>query len=73
MAALFGKRGRSTPITLDVQPVMQEELSAREFLRLAQTNPGIIKSSRAILPKQGRRGFGSFLVQYVYPRHTTSS
>lgn len=73
MVALFGKRRRSTPITLDAQPVMQEELSAAEFLRLAQTNPSIIKSSRAVMPKPGRRGFGSFLVQYAYPRHTTAS
>jgi hypothetical protein len=72
MHSPFGKNRRTSPITLDVEPVMQEELSAGDFLKLAQSNPGIIKASRALTPQPGRRSFGSFLVQYAYPRHRSA-
>ena len=63
------KAGRRAPITLDVRPVLQEELSATEFLKLVQTNPAIIKSSSPIMPVAGRPGFGAFQVTYVHPRY----
>lgn len=62
-------RSRSAPITLDAAPVYEEELSAAEFLKLSLESPHIIKSSRAIMPRQGHKGFGSFHVQYLYSRH----
>lgn len=62
-------KSRNGPITLDLTPVYEEELSAAEFLKLSKNTPEIIKSSRAIMPRQGHSGFGSFMVKYLYPRH----
>lgn len=59
-------------ITLDTVRVTEEILSAEEFLDLAKTNPGIIRSSRIVMPQQGKSSFGSFSVQYMYPRFKTA-
>ena len=70
MSAFHSKGARRRqPITLDVVPVYQEELTAAEFLELAKTSPSLIKSSQALAPRPGRPGFGSFLVKYLHPRH----
>jgi len=63
---------RRTPITLDLHPVTEETLSAREFLALSKQNPGIIQSVRLVMPEPGQRGFGGFVVKYVAPRHKTA-
>ena len=73
MKAILPKKGaRQSVITLDVEPITQERLSASEFLELAKTNPSLIKSSRAVLPTPGRTGFGSILVTYTHPRYKTT-
>ena len=58
---------KRSSITLDVKPVETEKLSAAEFLRLAKRDPGMIKSSRVLPPVPGKRGFGTFLVEYSRP------
>lgn len=58
---------KRSPITLDIKPVAVERLSATEFLELTKKNPGLIKSSRIVQPQPGRRGFGSFIVEYSRP------
>lgn len=66
-------KSRRAPITLDARPVTEEQLSAAEYLALSKDNPGIIKSVRFVAPQPGKRGFGSFLVKYVFPRHRTEA
>lgn len=66
-------KSRRAPITLDARPITEEQLSAAEFLALSKNNPGIIKSVRLIDPQPGKRGFGTFLVKYLFPRHRTEA
>jgi hypothetical protein len=68
ISVLSGNR-REKPITLGSKQVTEEVLSAEEFLFLANKNPGIIKSSRALMPESGENGFGAFLVCYTYPKY----
>lgn len=65
------KTRRREPITLDARPILEEELTASQFLALLKSRPGLIKSSRAILPQPGLRGFGSILVRYTRPIYKT--
>ena len=67
----FGQR-LGASIMLDAMPISEEVLSAEEFLRLAKTTPGVIKSSRIVMPVQGKSGFGGFSVEYMYPRFKTA-
>lgn len=64
---------RREPITLEASYVTQEILSAREFLELSRRRPGLIKSSRAIIARPGRKGFGKFVVQYTHPKLKVSA
>jgi hypothetical protein len=64
-------RSRRLPITLDARPVLEEELSASEFLALSRNQPQLIKSSKVIPPKAGKPGFGKFLVRYAHPVYKT--
>jgi hypothetical protein len=66
---VFPENRRKSSISLVSRSITEEMLSAEDFLSLAKDNPGIIKSSRAILPPVGAGGFGAFLVRYAYPRH----
>lgn len=58
---------RPIKITLDTRQVTVEEMSAKRFLELAQKNPGMIKSSRMVMPRPGQRGFGTIEVEYTHP------
>lgn len=64
-------KSRHQPITLDARAVLEEELSAREFLALSRTQPHLIKSSKVIPPQAGKPGFGKFLVRYAHPIYKT--
>jgi len=66
-------KARRGPITLDAIPVHEEELTAAQFLRLAKENPGLIKSSSAVMPTPGKPGFGKILVRYLHPIYKTKS
>lgn len=52
---------------IDVFPVESERLSAKDFLRLVKTNPGLIKSSSIVMPSPGKKDFGAFQVVYSHP------
>lgn len=62
-------KSRRVPITLDTQAVMEETLSAAEYLTLSRTRPDIIKSVQIVAPKPGQRSFGVFAVKYLVPQH----
>ena len=55
--------------TIDVFPVRGESLCPAEFLKLVETNPGMIERSTIMPPKLGEKGFGAIHVQYSRPRY----
>lgn len=50
-----------------LMPIQSERLSAKDFMDLVRTNPGIIKQFRAIPPSLGTPSFGKFEVIYTRP------
>jgi hypothetical protein len=61
---------RNEPVdlrTIDILPVEAERLTAAEFLRLVQTDPRLIKSSKIAPTKLGSSEFGAFDVVYSRP------
>ncbi|PAT31895.1 hypothetical protein CLI92_08985 [Vandammella animalimorsus] len=50
-----------------MRPVKREVLSARQYQKLAQTQPHLIERSRFIPPSIGSPGFGRFDVVYSVP------
>ena len=52
---------------INVSPVKQETLSAKEFLRLSTDSPHLIAGSRYVAPAIGRHDFGRFEVRYTVP------
>ena len=58
---------RTNRITLESRQISVEEMSAKRFLELTQKNPGVIKSSRVIMPRPGHKGFGTVQVEYTHP------
>lgn len=63
----------SADTTIDVFPVNEECLSAKEFIELVEKSPWLIKRSRIVAPKLGEKGFGSIEVQYSRPRYKALS
>lgn len=57
----------STTISQPVNPLLQEDLTPKEYLQLLQESPGIIKETKIIPPKLGGRDFGRIRVRYRYP------
>lgn len=53
--------------TIEVTPVKDEVLSAKEYLRLAEQSPHLIAHSRFIPPEIGQSDFGRFKVLYTVP------
>lgn len=49
---------------MDILPVKKERLSAQDFLKLAQTQPGLIKKSRPVVSPLGRGSGLAFDVHY---------
>lgn len=46
---------------------MKKRISARQFLKLATTNPEAVKDARFVLPRIGKkRDFGHFVIE-KYP------
>ena len=60
---------------IDVSPVKQETVSAKEFARLSIDSPHLIARSRYVAPTFGRRDFGRFEVRYTVPilKHKTAA
>ena len=52
---------------LDVTPVRQEVVSAKEFVRITRDSPHLVARSRFVAPTIGRRDFGGFEVVYSVP------
>ncbi len=50
-----------------VSPLLQEDLTPREFLELYKAAAGVIKETKVIPPKLGEPGFGRIRVRYRYP------
>lgn len=47
---------------------MRKRLSARQFLKLAATNPEKVQIARFVLPRIGKgKGFGHFVIDERYP------
>jgi len=53
-------------------PVIEEELTAEEFIKLYKSNKEIIKSASPVLPKLGNFGYGKIKVNYRYPHFKTA-
>lgn len=58
---------KSATDIIDLMPISRERLSPKQFLKLVNENPSLIKSSRAVPPKPGSANFGSFEVAYSRP------
>ena len=54
-------------MTLDVFPVNEELLSAKEFIDLVEKSPWLIERSRIVPPRLGSKGMGSIQVHYTRP------
>ena len=52
---------------IDVSPIREETVSAKEFLRLSTESPHLIARSRYVAPTIGRQDFGRFEVRYTVP------
>jgi hypothetical protein len=56
------------PLVIDLLPVRNEKLSAKEYLRLLAEHPALIDRADFIPPQPGASGFGSFDVRYTRAR-----
>lgn len=52
-------------------PVMEESLTAKEFVKLYKSNKEIIRSAEPIIPKIGSLAYGKIKVKYKYPHYKT--
>ena len=59
---------RTKGITL--HPIRREHISAEQFMRELEDNPGNIKSSEFKPPRIGDADFGHFEVEYKRPKFT---
>jgi hypothetical protein len=57
----------SNIVNYPVSPLLQEDLTPKEYLELYKDAPGIIKETRIIPAKLGEAGFGRIRVRYHYP------
>lgn len=55
------------PSIVDVSPVKRENVTPKEYLKLAEHSPHLIARARFAPPRPGGKGFGTFEVEYSVP------